>query len=386
MKDVKGVQTGEIMDTDDNKQYDDPALLAKTADRLKALGGNPPPVVKSKPDEAEEVDDNNVASTTQDDNQDDDSFEVDNDTEGDEDNNVKESDDIKDGGEEAVTIPDKLYRAAVHNEMTPEEIVDFWKRDPEFAKKTLERLHKSMVDTNNTYAEHGRAAKQLEAEKAKLQVPAIPERSKDFVDIKKAEEEFGEGAAAIIKQLNDALVNVTSQQQTQQQVQTSQTVQQPDPVTRIEQNLAVVQQMGHWFADPGLKPYNEFYGDAVDSNGLMLITQDHLTPAQKQNRENLLNEAGDIEAGVRLRAGTISVADALTRAHANLTKDMQTEIIRKVIIKSAKKRSKGVTLRPSGSTIKPQEKLKPGEKISEKQVNINASRRLKQLAAGKPLT
>ena len=384
MKDVKGVQTGEIMDTDDNKQYDDPALLAKTADRLKTLGGNPLPVVKSKPDEAEEVDDNNVASTTQDDNQDDDSLEVNDDTEGSEDNNVKEGDDIKDDEqEEAVTIPDKLYRAAVHNEMTPEEIVDFWKRDPEFAKKTLERLHKSMVDTNNTYAEHGRAAKQLEAEKAKLQVPATPERPKDFVDIKKAEEEFGEGAAAIIKQLNDALVNVTSQQK---QIQTPQTVQQPDPVTRIEQNLAVVQQMGHWFADPGLKPYNEFYVDAVDSNGIMLITQDHLTPAQKLNRENLLNEAGDIEAGVRLRAGTISVADALTRAHANLTKDMQTEIIRKVIIKSAKKRSKGVTLRPSGSTIKLQEKLKPGEKISEKQVNINASRRLKQLAAGKPLT
>ena len=389
MKDVntKGAEKGVIMDTDDAKQYDSPEILAKTTERLKAMGGNPPPVVKAVTEDIEEDDADKGTPTPQDDVQDD-NLKVDNDTDDNKDNDVTDGDDTTDGGqEEAVTIPDKLFRAAVHNEWTSEQIVDFWKRDPELAKKTLDKMHKDMVNTNNVYAEHGRAAKQLQEQRVALQAPVVPDKPKDFVDIKKAEEEFGEGAAAIIKQLNDALVNVTTQQQTQQQqVQVPQTVQQPDPVAKTEQNLAVVQQMGHWFADPGLKPYEEFYGEATDSNGLMLLTRDHLTPTQRQNRDKLLDTAGDIEAGVAIRAGTISVADALTAAHVILTQDMQTEIVRKGIMKQAKKRSKGVTLRPSGSTIKPQEKLKPGEKISEKQVNINASRRLKQLAAGKSMT
>lgn len=390
MKDVntKGANTGEIMDTDDAKQYDSPEILAKTTERLKAMGGNPPPVVKAVPEVKEKVDDSDVTSTTQDDTQDDNNLKVDNDTDDNKDGDVKDGDDTTDGGqEEAVTMPDKLFRAAVHNKWTPEQITDFWKREPELAKMTLEKMHKDMVNVNNDYAENGRAVKQLKEQKAALQTPVVPDKPKDYIDIKATEEEFGAGAAAIIKQLNDKLVEVTTQQQTQQQqVQTPSVVQQTDPAVKTEQNLAVVQQMGHWFADPGLKPYEEFYGAAVDSNGLMLLTRDHLTPAQRQNRENLLNEAGDIEAGVALRAGTISVADALTKAHVFLTKDMQTEITRKVIMKSAKKRAKGTTLRPSGSTIKPTEKLKPGEKISEKQVNVNATRRLAQLVAGKQMT
>lgn len=387
----KGVQTGEIMDTDDAKQYGDPKVLANVTDRLKKMGGNPPPVVTAVSEVTKEVDDSDVTPTPEDDNQDDSNLEVDNDTDDNEDDDVKDGDDTKDGGEEAVTIPDKLYRAAIHNKWTPEQIVDLWKREPELAKKTLEKMHTDMVNTNNDYAENGRVVKQLKADRAALQIPVVPDPPKDFVDIKQAEEEFGAGAAAIIKQLNDALVNVTTQQQTQQQAQQQQvqvpnTVQQPDPATKTEQNLAIVQQMGHWFADPGLEPYKEFYGEAVDSNGLMLITREHLTPAQRQNRDNLLNLAEDIEAGVTIRAGTMSVADALTAAHVNLTKDMHTEIVRKGIMKKAKKRADGVTLRPAGSTIKPKEELKPGEKISEKQVTVNATRRLAQLAAGKQMT
>jgi hypothetical protein len=371
MKDVntKGSQTGEIMDTDDAKQYNSPEVLAAATERLKKLGGNPPPVVNAATEDLEEDDANKSTPTPEGDIQDDGSLEVDDNTDGNEDDGVK-------------TIPDKLYRAAIHSEMTPEEVVDFWKRDPELAKKTLEKLHKNMVSTNNVYAEHGRAAKQLEEQRAKLQTPATPDKPKDFVDIKKAEEEFGEGAAAVIKQLNDALVKVTTQQ-----VQTPAVEPHPNSdATKTEQNLAVVQQMGHWFADPGLEPYKEFYGEATDSNGLMLLTRDHLTPTQKQNRDKLLDTAADIEAGVAIRAGTISVADALTRAHIILTQDMQTEVVRKAIMNKAKKRASGVTLRPSGNKIKPKENLKPGEKISEKQVNANASRRLAQLAAGKQMT
>lgn len=392
---AKGTQVGELMNPNDAEQYKSEKVLANVTDRLKEMGGNPPPVVGSdKPKEVDVTDDTPTPEGDDDAITDDDEPQA-NDQEGTDDDDDDDVTTDDDGGEkpkdEAVTIPDKLYRAAIHSEWTPDQIVNLWKQDPELAKTTLERLHKDMVNVNNQYAEHGRAVKDLEQRQAQLQqnVPAQtqPAKQKDFVDIQQAEEEFGAGAAAIIKQLNDALVEVTSNQR--QQVLPGAT---PEPATHKadsanrEKSLAVVQQMGSWFADAGIEPYKDFYGEGRDSNGLMLLTSEHLTLEQRKNRDNLFDMAGDIEAGVALRAGTISVPDALTRAHLVLTQDMQVEMVRKSIMKKAKKRSKGITLRPNGQRMVPKETLKPGEKVTGKKVVSNATRRLAQLQAGKTMT
>ena len=247
-----------------------------------------------------------------------------------------------------------------------------------------------MVNTSNQFAEHGRAAKELERRKAELEQAdttlsstAAPKSPKGFVDIEAYEEEFGSGAAAIVRQLNDALIKVTSQRP--QSSAHEEVARGKADVADREKSLALVQQMGHWFADPGLTPYEEFYGKGRGDDGFMLLTREHLTAEQRRHRDELLSQAADIESGIALRGGTISVQDALTRAHFIVTKDVQAQAIRKGILDKAKKRSNGVTLRPNGKKIQPKEKLKPGEKKSEKRLLSDTERRLAALKAGKPM-
>jgi len=385
MNPKKGLVQGEIMDPDDNAQYDSPELIAKTDERLAALTGNPIPVVK-KPVETEEVDDTSDLTP-----EDDDAGTVDDDTANgteDTDDDATEGDDTTEGEDKGVVIPEQLYRAAIHNEWKPEDVTKFWKNNPELAKKTLEKMHTDMVNTNNVYVEHGRAAKQIQEQRNLIEgqrtVPTTPAKQKDFVDIEAAREEFGDGAAAIIKQLNDALVKVTTTQRPNQEV-SSGSAQQETDLARREKSMAALQQMSYWFADDSMKGYEEFYGSGRDSNGLPLLTTDHLTMEQRKNRNAVIAMADDIEAGIQIRGGSTSIPDALNRAHVVLTKDIQTSVIRNGILNSAKKRSKGITLRPSGKKIVTEVKLKPGEHKTEKQIYGNAAKRLQRLIRGKPL-
>ena len=379
----KGVEQGQIMDPDDNAQYESPELIAKTDERLAALTGNPVPVV-TRPVETEEVDDDTSDLTPEED----DAGVVADDTATDTDDDVTEDGETKESGDKdkAVVIPEQLFRAATHNEWKPEEITKFWKDSPELAKKTLEKMHTDMVNTNTQYAEHGRAAKQIQEQRTQLEnqkiVPNAPAKQKDYVDIEKAREEFGDGAAAIIKQLNDRLVDVTT---TQKPIQQESSAQQETQLARRERSMAALQQMVYWFADDSMKGYEEFYGAGKDSNGLPLLTTDHLTTEQRKNRNAVIGMADDIEAGIQIRGGSASIPETLNRAHTILTKDVQTAVIRNGILKSAKKRSKGITLRPSGTKVKTEIKLKPGEKVTEKQVYTNAATRLKRLQQGKSL-
>jgi len=379
----KGLVQGEIMDPDDAAQYESKEIISKTDERLAVLTGNPIPVVE-KPVETEEVDDTSDLTPEDDDagTVDDDAV---NDTD-DTDDDVVESGDTKESEDVGAVIPEQLFRAATHNEWKPEEITKFWKDSPELAKKTLTKMHTDMVNTNSQYAEQGRAAKELKEQRAQLEgqrtAPDTPAKQKDFVDIEAAREEFGDGAAAIIKQLNDALINVTT---TQKQAPQTGGAQQETQLARYERSLAAIQQMSYWFADDSMKGYEEFYGSGRDANGLPMLTTNHLTMEQRKNRDDVINMADDIEAGIQLRGGSTSIPDALNRAHIILTKDIQTSMIRNGILKSAKKRSKGITLRPSGKKVAIEVKLKPGEHKTEKQTYADAEKRLKRLVQGKPL-
>ena len=372
---IDGANTGELMAQDDKEQYESPEFLAKTAERLEALGGSPAPVVVPEPEPEPEPDPEPEPEP---------GAKLDPDPEPEPEPAVDtdgNDPDTKDGEDEPA-IPEQLYQAAVHNKWTPEQITKFWKNEPELAKTTFGKLRDDMVNVNNIYAEQGRAAKQLQAQKAELEqrivqpVQAVKPKNEA---VEKMREEYGDGAAAILEQV---IVGQTQPLTPTRQVDAAQ---QEKNVAKTERSLAVVQQMSHWFANPSMKPYEEYYGAGTDANGFPLITGEHLTQEQRVNRENLLDKAGDIEAGVALRGGTLSVADALTMAHVVVTKDMQTEIVRKGIMAEAKKKAAGVTLRPSGTKIVPKVKLKPGEKKTEKQVYADADARLKKLNAGKPM-
>ena len=386
MADVKkGTVQGEIMDPGDAAQYESEEVISKVDERLAELTGNPAPVVK-KPVETEEEDDDASDLTPEDKDADvvDDADDTADDTDGD----AADGDDIKKGEDkdDGKAIPEQLFRAATHNEWKPEEITKFWNDNPALAKKTLEKMHTDMINTNTQYAEHGRAAKELQEQRDRLENqkvdPVVPAKRQDFVDIEAAREEFGDGAAKIIKQLNDALVKVTT---TQKQVPQVDTAQHETDLTRHERSMAAIQQMAYWFADDSMKPYEEFYGAGRDANRLPLLTTDHLTMDQRKNRNEVIGLADDIEAGIQLRGGSSTIPDSLSRAHVILTKDIQTKVIRDSILKQGKKRSKGVTLRPSSKKIEQKVKLKQGEHKEEKQIYVDADLRLKRLIAGKPM-
>lgn len=387
MADVKkGTVQGEIMDPDDAAQYESKEVISKVDERLAELTGNPAPVVK-KPVETEEEDDDASDLTPEDKDTDvvDDADDTADDTDGD----AIDGDDTKEGEDkdDEKAIPEQLFRAAIHSGRTPEEITEFWKKDPEFAKKMLEKIHTDMVNTNTVYAEQGRATKELQKQRDKLENqkvdPVIPAKRRDFVDIEAAREEFGDGAANIIKQLNDALVKVTTTQEQAPRQQDA--IQHETDLTRHERSMAAIQQYAYFFADDNMKLYEEFYGAGRDSNGLPLITSDHLTLDQRKNRSAVMNIADDIEAGIQIRGGTTSISDTLSRAHVIVTKDIQTKVIRDSILRQGKKRSKGVTLRPSSKKIEQKVKLKQGEHKEEKQIYSDADLRLKRLIAGKPM-
>jgi hypothetical protein len=380
---IDGTATGELMVQDDAEQYDSPEILAKTAERLKAMGGNPEPVVVPDPQEADESNEDPTPTPVI---KEDDAADDTDDNEG-----VVNTEGNDDGDLELV-IPEKLLRAAEHNGWKKEKTAALWKLDEDAARQVLEKMHQDQVSVNTIFAEQGRVKKQLDADREALEqsraVPVqSPEKPKGFVDVKAYKEEHGEAAGVVVEQLNNALVEL-SQRQEQIQVQTQTQQNQGTQETKVakqEQGYALVQQLGQWFADPALVAYEKFYGSGKDANGFPLITVEHLTAEQKLNRGKLIDMAHDIDAGVRLRGGNMSIPEALRSAHVVLTADIQTEMVRKDIMDKAKKRAKGVTLRASGTKITPAVILKPGQKMTDKQFASVTEKRLANLRAGKPL-
>lgn len=384
-----GEETGGAMHANDLKSthaVDDDAM-ARIAENMSKVGG--PPVVPAKPPEDEEEsevkDDDLEAEESKDD-----------DLAADEDNSTpgvgdEEDADDKDADEKTPEIPDHLYRAAEHAAWKPEEIVDFWKSNPELAQRTLDKMHKDMVATNVEFAAMGKKSKELEQQAAAAAVVPTPRvqkpvKPKSFVDIEAARTEFGDGAAAIIQTLDQNLVALNEKLET---VQTSHAVAgatAKEAIADRQTSVAMAQQMQAFFSKSGMEPFLEFYGSSNDADGNMLPDWTHLTPGQRANRQAAVDQASDIAAGVELRGASINLGDALDKAHVVLTNGIKTETIRKDIMKSAKKRAKGVTLRPSQKKVAAKkEKLAQGQKMTNKQVLKNTQERLARLKAGKPL-
>ena len=388
MKPVFGEEHGGAMHPNDLKstQAVDDDALARIAENMSKVGG--PPVVPAKPPEDKEE------LETEDDDLQDEAPE-DDDLAADEDDLTpgagdEEDADDKDADEKTPEIPDHLYRAAEHAAWQPEEIVDFWKSNPELAQRTLDKMHKDMVATNTEFAAMGRKSKELEqqaaaaaAVPAQVQKPAKPE---SFVDIEAARTEFGDGAAAVIQTLDQNLVALNEKLETVQAGHVAAGVTAKEAVADRQTSVAMAQQMQMFFSRPGMEPFQDFYGSSNDVDGNMLPDWSHLTPGQRANRQAAIDEASDIAAGVELRGASINLETALDKAHGILTNGIKTEIIRKDIMKSAKKRAKGVTLRPSQKKVAAKKaKLPQGHKMTSKQLLKNTQERLARLAAGKSL-
>ena len=151
-----------------------------------------------------------------------------------------------------------------------------------------------------------------------------------------------------------------------------------------QESLAVVQQMNSFFSQPSMKPYEDFYGPAMDESGVPYPDWSHLSPGQKANRVAAAEQANDISSGMELRGKSLSVGEALSRAHTVVTDGLKESIIRNKIIASSKKRTKGITLRPSKKkAVEKKIILKPGHKMPESKVLARVNERLAKLKSGK---
>lgn len=264
--------------------------------------------------------------------------------------------------DEDLAIPDDLFRSAKFQGWEPEEIVGFWKSNPELAKKTLEKLHKSTIDISQQFSDIGRKSRDLPQPAVQ---PQKVEEVEDFVDMKKLRDQYEDNPLVdVIETLNKGLKKVVTEQQ---QVAT-----QPVPSGASEEDALARQAVSSFFTADDMKPFNDFYGTSKS------IAGEDLSPGCRANRQAVINEAVDIMTGAELMRKEMSIEQAMERAHLKIASPFLPQVVRSGIMAEARTRSKGLTLKPNSSKT-PAPATGPGGKPTETQLEVNTRERLKKL-------
>lgn len=278
---------------------------------------------------------------------DDDSAETD--TETDTDTETETETDTADKDKDKVELPDAYYRAALHQEWTPDEIAGFFKEKPELAIKTFKKMYESTNRSSRDFAAIGR----IKVEGTKVVKPEVkPDASKETSTFKKID------IAELRKKYpDDEMIDFFEQIQTQNEemskrlesIVTNQPVQldtERETLKReIEETQRTETKIIEYFASKDLKPYGEFYG--VLPKGYT-SWYDGLTKQQQDNRFNVITTANYIMEGAKESGIEISAEDAMNRAHLVASESVREQIIRDNLKKKAVKKEKGLTLKPKG--------------------------------------
>jgi hypothetical protein len=132
-----------------------------------------------------------------------------------------------------------------------------------------------------------------------------------------------------------------------------------------------MQAVNSFFASDDMKNFRDFYGETKS------LMADDLSPGHAANRQAVINEAVDIFAGAEFLGRDMSIEKALEMAHLKIAAPYLPQVVRRDIMAKAKKRSKGLTLKPSSSkTSAPKGK---GEKPTGEQLVVNTQERLDKL-------
>lgn len=351
----------------DDAAYASDELAAKVAANLSGIkgGGEPEPDDEPTPDDSENQTDDLDSTSDDDDSQTDDD---DSTSDGDDDNSAG-----NEGDNEPPTIPEHLFRAALHQGWEPEEITNLYKQDSKLAQKTFEKLHN---DVNNLSQQFSQLGKMARTKEQNVQQPAQQQQqiqqTQDFVDIAKLRKEYEDNPLIdVIETLNNGLKKVVGSNATPQQVQ-----QQPtQPQDTLQEDMAAIQQINAFLGAKDMGDYDDFYGPTVDANKFPLLDWRGLSPGQQANRQALVSEADLILAGADLIGRRMTIAEALTMAHLRLTAPMQQQVVRSKIVNELKKRNKGITLRSKGS----KKAADKGGQKSDEQLEAVTQERLNRL-------
>lgn len=349
----------------DKGAYDDDKVVSSVADHLRALRGDGEDKAPPKPpaDDAGDDLENDDTSTPDDDNQaDDDADDQSDDTD----------DDAGAGADAESSIADNVYRSLIHNGWKPEEISDFYKADPARANKVFEKIHDDVNNLSRQFAQIGRSKAEMERSQQQnasaAQTGAKP--VEDFIDIaalRKADPD--NELLPIVEGLNKALKQLAPQQAAAPASEPANSGNQRD--------LALATQIISFLGSDHLETYSDFYGPAYDENKMPTFDSTQLTPGQAANRRALLDTADDIWIGAKMHGRELTVAEALQMAHSLMTDKMRTQKVREELVGKIKKRSKGMTLRPTRKgSPQPKEGAKPA---NEKEFETRTAARLQKL-------
>lgn len=261
------------------------------------------------------------------------------------------------GADDKPAIPDNHYRAAVHQGWEPDEIKELYDANPKLALKTLAKLHEDTNKVSQVFAQKGRLAAQKQDQPQSQQQPQqVQPAQTQAVDMEKLKERYEDDPFGAMAELIKATVGPQSQAQSQVQTQV-QTVPTANPQQIMQEQFAAYKDVIEFFKEDTMADYNTLYG--ADENNLV--------PGQIANRNAVTETADAIIDGMLLEGREISNKDALMRAHLIVSAPVAKQVVRNKLVKSAKKREKGMTLRSSKSAS-PAPKLKRGQKSDEQRV------------------
>jgi hypothetical protein len=245
-------------------------------------------------------------------------------------------DEPEDGEADKPAIPDSHYRAAQRMGMTPEEVAGLYDVNPAHALKILSRCHEMVNASSKQLGELGRASQQVRNAPAEPQQPAADTRTDSL--IAKLKDHYGDDdpmVEVVNELLKDRKQSVVQPQQQADQV----------PMRTVEEEIAARQQINTFFAAPDMASYEDFYGPQSSQVG----DWSHLTPGQRANRVEVGERAQMILYGAAAAGVEMGTAEALERAHLEVAAPMAEQVVRDRIARSAKKRAKGITLKPGVS-------------------------------------
>ncbi len=366
----------------DKEKFDEEALLEETEKRMEVLNDADTPADSddddvddddSTPDDDDQADEDDK----DDDDKDDSTPEDDDDEEDDKDDKDDDAkDDGADGGDDEVKLSDAYYRAATNSGYSKDDIVDFMATNPKLAIKTFAKMHDNMNRTSQEFSDFGRAKKKAAEEAANDggdDNNASKKSTFKKIDTAKLRDEHpdDEGLVDVIEQMQEQSSQMYDQMEELRKAPVAHKSAVQDKLERDQEQL-IVTQIDAFFNDSSLAPFASTYGKV--SKGAADWSE--LLPSEKVNRGAVIEQVEQLMEGAKALGREMEVTDALERAHLMITQPIQKKMIREDIMKEVKRKSKGITLRPSSS--KSSAKSSKGPKTVEDAVS-NAEERMAKL-------
>lgn len=287
----------------------------------------------------------------------------DDDSDEDEEENAEDEDEDKDGDEEKEadaesTLPDSYVRAALHQGWKEDEVKEFFEENPKQAVKTLKNIYESTNRLSKKFSSLGRAQLEQKRKDTTNEKKSQGEKKSEFkgVDIEQLKKDYPNDPIieGVVKPLNDALGQMKQQMDNIRASDNSEAMSASEQRAKVQNDKIIESKITDFFTRDDIKPFEDMYGTVEKGQ-----TWDDLPQLQHQNRYAVLQQADLLLNGAAVQGEEMDIGQALNLAHMLVTDGMKEKIIRNKLKGKLKKRSNGVTLKPS-------KKKSKAKKVSKK--------------------